>query len=491
MKHYLFILCLLSSTIVFAQGDIFPVEKCTAVIKGNVKNNTDKFWELGLTGYFNSTQISVPIDEKGNFSKTIGFDGNAQDLYLYLNNDAVTIDIRKNDTIETNWDAKDFNNSFTVKAANEKRNKELQVKLLIVKNFRKPFMDLYRSLYTDKLTDSVKFIRINNLYNQEIETVFTSKVITDKLFNDIYYKYTSMLSSHHLLPAYDLFIKDTVGKNHSWPLTALVVNKKWYKNESESTFKTSSEARDFIFNYVRFNKPLDGNVLIGSKDDAAKARPFSPAWSDYYQALASLGLYQQRDWFITKSIMMDFEYYSFDDATAVYKDFIPKIKVKAYADTLAVFYKNVLTLKPGNMAPDFTLINNEGKTVSLKDLRGKVVYIDFWGVGCGPCINDIKNAVPQFHEKYKDKNIEFVNICVDVKADTWKYNLASLKLGGINLLAEGWTNNPVCKKYNVNGIPHYYIIGADGKIVDNNSPRPSDGEQLYAKLDKLLNNKQQ
>ena len=197
-------------------------------------------------------------------------------------------------------------------------------------------------------------------------------------------------------------------------------------------------------------------------------------------------MYQLRDWYITRSIMFDFQFYSFDEAEAVYKDFISKIKVPAYADTLAIFYKNAKNLKPGNMAPNFTLTNVDGKPVSLSDMRSKAVFIDFWGVGCGPCMDEIKNYTRQVHEKYKDKNIVFVNICVDSHEPEWKNSLKETGLSGINLIAEGWTRNPVCKQYGIQGIPHYIVIDANGKIVDNNSPRPSETDRLYPELDKAI-----
>jgi len=58
------------------QKNNFEIKRCNAVIKGNVKNNTDQFLEFAQTGYFNNEfGVSVPIDKNGNFNKTIWFDG--------------------------------------------------------------------------------------------------------------------------------------------------------------------------------------------------------------------------------------------------------------------------------------------------------------------------------------------------------------------------------------------------------------------------------
>lgn len=101
---------------------------------------------------------------------------------------------------------------------------------------------------------------------------------------------------------------------------------------------------------------------------------------------------------------------------------------------------------------------------------------------------DIKNHAPQLHEKYKDKNIVFINICVDSHEAVWKNSLKETGLSGINLIAEGWNKNPAIKQYGIQGIPHYIIIDAYGKIVDNNSPGPSQSSSLYAELDKAIGN---
>lgn len=144
--------------------------------------------------------------------------------------------------------------------------------------------------------------------------------------------------------------------------------------------------------------------------------------------------------------------------------------------------------RPGDPAPAFTLKNEVGEDVSLADFRGKYVYIDFWGRTCAPCIADIRNekGVPALHARYKDKNIVFVNICVDSDEKTWKDNLGKLHLEGVNLLAEGWTHNKVCRDYVVDQLPHYFLVDTAGYMIDKNAARPWNN-YLISQLDRLLN----
>lgn len=461
------------------------VPKATAVIKGNVKNFTDKYWEMAMTGDLTNYSVTIPVDKDGNFNKTISIDGGTEDLYLYLNDDAITLCAQKNDTLIANWDNKDFKNTFRVSSPNPHINERLQTMMLMYNLYRKESMDLGESLYDNKLTDSMKFEKVNRLYNKVMMTAAAhlDHPESQKLITDVYYQYVGFLSNR-LLAKYDLHINDTsaTGKalNQQFPAGA-------YRIESEYAYKNSNEYKSFLFNYIRFNKGLNTARIEGS-DWGNKMAPFAPVWDEYYLGMANFRLIELRDCFITKAIEMDFGSYAFNDAENVYKDFITKVKTPRYADSLKQFYAAIQQLKPGNPAPEFSLKNGKGEMVSLKSLRGKVVYIDFCGVGCGPCIYEIKNTTAALHERYKDRNVVFLNICVDSDEKTWKSNLTSLNVSGVNLIAEGWSRNPVCQKYNITGIPHYITIGADGNIVNNNSERPSSGDTLAAELDKALKN---
>ncbi|WP_162304950.1 TlpA family protein disulfide reductase [Sphingobacterium olei] len=146
------------------------------------------------------------------------------------------------------------------------------------------------------------------------------------------------------------------------------------------------------------------------------------------------------------------------------------------AEALMSKYNDYTNLATGKMAPDFTLKSLEGNDVSLKDFKGKVVYLDFWASWCAPCRHEMKNGSPKLHEKFKDnKDVVFLYVSLDSKVDAWKKAIADDKIEGIHLLSQATSgvNTPIAKAFNITGIPRYVIIGKDGKIVDNDAPRPS------------------
>jgi thiol-disulfide isomerase/thioredoxin len=118
-------------------------------------------------------------------------------------------------------------------------------------------------------------------------------------------------------------------------------------------------------------------------------------------------------------------------------------------------------LAVGTAAPDWTLKTPEGKDVSLKGLRGRVVVLDFWATWCGPC----RMAMPglqKLHERFKDKAVSVYGVNqgermrVDIGAFVKKNNLT------YGQLLHGDT---VARLYRVTGIPCIYVIGPDGKII--------------------------
>lgn len=156
------------------------------------------------------------------------------------------------------------------------------------------------------------------------------------------------------------------------------------------------------------------------------------------------------------------------DANSV-KAYMARINNAAFDQTKAEYAKNLID----EAAPEFALKNMEGKTVSLKELKGKTVVIDFWATWCGPCKVSFP-GMQQTLNKYKDRS-DVVFLFVD----TWerqptpeqrkKEVTAFIEQNKytFNVLydeKDAQDNFEVVSKYKVDGIPTKFVINKDGRI---------------------------
>jgi peroxiredoxin len=139
-------------------------------------------------------------------------------------------------------------------------------------------------------------------------------------------------------------------------------------------------------------------------------------------------------------------------------------------------------LQPGNKAPNFTLPDANGKTISLSELNGKVVLLDFWASWCGPC-RRANPKVVKLYNKYKDKGLVVLGVSLDEKKADWLKAIAADKINYLQVLdGAGWAAKTPAA-YGVEAIPATFLINQNGIIVATDL----EGEALENQIKKLLN----
>ncbi|MGN6418296.1 MAG: TlpA family protein disulfide reductase [Pseudobacter sp.] len=147
-------------------------------------------------------------------------------------------------------------------------------------------------------------------------------------------------------------------------------------------------------------------------------------------------------------------------------------------------------------APSFTVLNEQGKEVSLSDFRGKTIVIDFWATWCGPC----KRALPAMQatvNKYKDDpDVVFLFIHTwegkgkdkDAKAAAKKYfmdnNYNNLPL--YMDLQNASKVNPAVSAFKVTGIPAKFVIDRNGNIRFKKEGSGMDMDYNVAELSAMI-----
>jgi len=155
------------------------------------------------------------------------------------------------------------------------------------------------------------------------------------------------------------------------------------------------------------------------------------------------------------------------------------ISVKSKFSQHKTIAKDIITdftkFARGTKAPDFKLINQNNKEISLSDFKGKFVYLCFWRTGCISCLDEME-LIKKFNEKYGDK-IEFISISADKEYMTM-YNYVKDKGYDWNILyfEKKWD---MLKSYGVKAFPLFVLIDILKYAID----KPSQNiEGLFIQL---------
>lgn len=121
----------------------------------------------------------------------------------------------------------------------------------------------------------------------------------------------------------------------------------------------------------------------------------------------------------------------------------------------------------GSPAPEISLPQPDGQMMSLSDLRGQYVLIDFWASWCGPCRRENPNVV-RVYNRYHDKGFEILGVSLDKNKNAW---LGAIQQDGLewkHISDLKYWNSAVVPEYQVKGIPLTYLVDPEGIIVGKN-----------------------
>ncbi len=174
------------------------------------------------------------------------------------------------------------------------------------------------------------------------------------------------------------------------------------------------------------------------------------------------------------------------DAKTIFEKVVKLSKDEDLTARAKGFLFEIEHLQIGMEAPDFTAKSLDGKEVSLKSLRGKVVLLDFWASWCPPCLGEIPNLSSAMAQlKGANKPFEILSVSVDEDRSALESIIKETNAPGIHTWSEKGGENPAAILYNVRGLPTWYLIDRDGKIRKRDFP----GEELVAAVDEILEGK--
>ncbi len=136
----------------------------------------------------------------------------------------------------------------------------------------------------------------------------------------------------------------------------------------------------------------------------------------------------------------------------------------------------------GKTAPDFKLDSLDGQSISLSNLRGKPVLINFWATWCSPCRDEMP-YIQAVYDEWSDKGLVVLAINVGESPSQVEKFMESQHLSLLVLLD---TKRAAAQEYNIRGIPTTFFIDKDGIIQDKIIGAFRNKAQIETRLSKIM-----
>jgi cytochrome c biogenesis protein CcmG, thiol:disulfide interchange protein DsbE len=113
-------------------------------------------------------------------------------------------------------------------------------------------------------------------------------------------------------------------------------------------------------------------------------------------------------------------------------------------------------------APDFTLLTLEGRSVQLREFRGKLVLLNFWATWCAPCLHEMP-SMERLYQTFKQTDFVLLAVSMDRQGEeVARPFVDKLKLTFPVLLDH---TLEVSRRYSVRGLPTTYLIDPEGLLI--------------------------
>jgi thiol-disulfide isomerase/thioredoxin len=424
------------------------VPNARITFSGNIKNNSEDI--LKVSNYNSTLKQQIPIDSLGNFRGLVEVETDGY-YFFQVGRSYTTVRFKKGQNVHVSIDASDFFKSIIYSGDLKKENNYNVSKSKLRANlvgdtkeyFVVPLNDFLPKI--EKTRDTLFSLLANSELSQK-DTELEKKLIK--------YEYLQTYNNYKKFYNYHKKVDPVLPDDYFDPILGMNI-------DDDEIFRYSRAYRNLIIENFR----LSSKIAL-SKDtsltiiDFVKNKISDLKSADIREQIASMLIREIRE-----------ENENIDDD---YDKIMTLLVSDRMKEKLTLRYKSAISTTSGTASVDFNYENFDGGSISLQELRGKLLYIDVWATWCGPCIKEMP-ALKELVKEYAKKDIEFVSISIDGKNDydKWKKMVPEKNVGGIQLYDAEGLDSDFMKAFSVSLIPRFMMIDSEGKIITAKAPRPS------------------
>ena len=415
---------------------------------GNIKNNSEDI--LKVSNYNSTLKQQIPIDSLGNFRGLVEVETDGY-YFFQVGMFYTTVRFKKGQNVHVSIDASDFFKSIIysgdLKNENNYNVAKSQLRADLVGDTKEyfvvPLNDFLPKI--EKTRDTLFSLLANSELSQK-DTELEKKLIK--------YEYLQTYNNYKKFYNYHKKVDPVLPDDYFDPILGM-------NTDDDEIFRYSRAYRNLIIENFR----LSSKIAL-SKDTSLTIIDFV---KNKISDLKSADIREQIASMLIREIKEENENIDND-----YDKIMTLLASDRMKEKLTLRYKSAITTTSGTASVDFNYENFDGGSISLHELRGKLLYIDVWATWCGPCIKEMP-ALKELVKEYAKKDIEFVSISIDGKNDydKWKKMVPEKNVGGIQLYDAEGLDSDFMKAFSVSLIPRFMMIDSEGKIITAKAPRPS------------------
>lgn len=463
--------CVLTTLQLWAQGKVELMGKFENHTADTVHFQHFK-GRIGGSAY----QVSAPLGEDGSFSALVEVEEPFNEVIMIYDNKYAELVVTPGQSLVMEGDAADMENTlhFSGEGAKQEDFITLHTKEMNMAGYYPRKIQQYLALPLDSFRDA-----ISTLYAQEMAFL---KAHEENLPQDFinYWKNSFKYKNNYFLVVHSSYQKRIAAKaGQTLPADFDAQSLKALPKEYNDELIGLTDYRNYVWNDFMARVALNSARGKDQQDvqriqdsvitNAAKMMP--PKTAEFAQASIIN--------FMASNM-------AGERAAQLFQTFVKQHPKSMYTPYLTNMLKELNKMAAGSQAMDFEFTTTEGKTMKLSDLKGKVVYIDFWASWCRPCIGEMPYS-KQLREHYKDeKNVVFLYVSIDEDAERWKMAMEKYDVQGMNTMDSGGWNGEIAKKYGIQSIPAYFLIDKQGNFATKSTPRPSNTDAVKSLIDGLL-----